>query len=119
MVPAQCTHRVDDPVHVPQFHAVHLSVEFVEVLLDGSIVHPVGFRVSFVEQCQYRIAVSEVWRIFCDIASQFFKVLFQINHLQSVVMLTLKSKKRKTAIFNLIDAIDVDALAKGIINPNT
>ena len=69
MIPAEGTYGVDDPVHVPQLHAVHLPVEFVKVFLDRAIVHPVGFSVSFVEQCQYRVAVPEIRRIFCNIDS--------------------------------------------------
>ena len=88
MISAQGTHRVDYIIHLPQLHAVHLQVEFVEIFLDGAIVHPVGFCVGFIEQYQYRIAVSEIWRIFCDIGSQFLKIVFQSNHLQGVVMLT-------------------------------
>ena len=33
MNPAQETYWVDDPVHLPQIHAVYLSIEFVEVVL--------------------------------------------------------------------------------------
>ena len=59
MISTQNTYRVDDLIHLPQVHAVHLPVEFVEVLFDSTIVHPVGFSVGFVEQCQHRIAVPD------------------------------------------------------------
>ena len=33
VIPAELAHWVDDYVHLPQFHAVHQTVELVEVLL--------------------------------------------------------------------------------------
>ena len=30
MIPAQGTYWVDDPIHLPQFHAVHLPVQLIE-----------------------------------------------------------------------------------------
>ena len=95
MVTAQPANRVDDLIHLPQLHSVHLPIQFVEVFPDRSIIHLVGISVGFVEQCQYRFTVSEVWRIFCDMGSQSLEIVIQANHLQSVVMLTLKSQKRK------------------------
>ena len=95
MIPTQSTHRVDDLIHLPQIHAVHLSVQFVKVLFEASVIHFVGFSIGFVEQYQYGFSVTEILWIFCDIGSQLFKVSFQVNHLQSVVMLTLSALNYK------------------------
>ena len=63
--------------------------------LEDTVVHPVRFCVGFVEQCQYRFPIPKIRRIFCDIGSQFFEIAFQVNHLQSVVMLTLMDPNYK------------------------
>jgi len=36
MISTQSTYRVDDLIHLLDLHSVHLSVEFVEVFLDGT-----------------------------------------------------------------------------------
>ena len=41
VVPAKCTHRVDDSVYLLLSHSAHSFVEFVKVLFDCVIVHSV------------------------------------------------------------------------------
>ena len=38
MIPAQPAHRIDDVVHLPERHSVHLLVELIEVRTDMFIV---------------------------------------------------------------------------------
>ena len=52
MVTAEGGDWIHDFVHLPQRHAVHQLVQFVEILLDLVIVHQIDFIVGFVEHIQ-------------------------------------------------------------------
>ena len=97
MIPAELTDRVDDPIHLLERHSIHLLVEFIEVCANLLIIIGIVFIVALVEHGQDRISVTEVWRIFCDVGSQFLKIDFQINHLQSVGDVTSDSPKAQVA----------------------
>ena len=58
MIPAEFAYRGDDPIHLPQFHAVHQAVKLVEVLLYLLIIVWIVFVVTFVEHGQHRLAIA-------------------------------------------------------------
>ena len=60
VVSAQGTDWVDDFIHLLERHAVHQRIEVIEVLLQLSVIHEVGFCVGFVEHGQDGVSVSEV-----------------------------------------------------------
>ena len=84
VIPAELADRIYNVVHLPQWHPVHLLVELVEVCADLLVVIWAVFVVALVGHGQDRFSIPEVWGILCDISSQFFKVSFQVNHLQSI-----------------------------------
>lgn len=71
------------------------SIFLSEVLFDGVIIHPVVICVGFTKHCQDRVSVTEVRWVLHDVGPQFLKIVFQVNHLQSVVMLTPKCQISK------------------------
>ena len=48
MIPAELADRVDDSIYVPQFHAVHQLVKFIEIIFDLYIIQAVALTVSLV-----------------------------------------------------------------------
>ena len=44
MIPAELTDRIDDVIHLPQGHSVHLLVELIEVRLYLLVVIGIVFR---------------------------------------------------------------------------
>ena len=71
MIPAEPANRIDDLIHLPQRHAIHLLVELVEICTDLLIVVGIVFIVALVEQGQDRFAVPEVGGIRFDMRFQF------------------------------------------------
>ena len=49
MIPAELANRVNDLIHLPQGHSIHLLVKLVEVRTDLFIVVWIVFVVAFVE----------------------------------------------------------------------
>ena len=76
MICTQLTDRVDDLIHLPEGHAVHLPVEFVEVFFDLLIIVRVVLVVALVEQGQNRLAIAVVGWVLLDVGFQGFKELF-------------------------------------------
>ena len=66
MIPAEIAHQVNDLIHLPEQHSVHLLVELIEVLTDLLIVIGIVFFVAFVEQGQDRLAISQVRWMLCN-----------------------------------------------------
>ena len=48
MIPAELADRVDDLIHVPQFHTVHQLIQLLEILFDLGIIQAVALAVSFI-----------------------------------------------------------------------
>ena len=44
MIPAELTDRINNLVHLPQFHAIHQLVKFIEIVFDLGIVKAVALR---------------------------------------------------------------------------
>lgn len=72
MIPAEFTDRVDDLIHLPEGHSVHLLVEGIKIRFDLFVVWVV-FAVAFVEHGQDRFAVTKVWRVLYNVFSQCLK----------------------------------------------
>ena len=96
MIPAESTDRVNDPIHFPQFHAVHGLVQGIEVGLDLPVVHRIHLGIGFVKKCQDRITVAEVWRIVCQAGFELVEIGFQGNTPRKIwVMLPLRYRSFK------------------------
>ena len=74
MITAQGTNRVDDPVHLPQFHAVHGLVQGIEVFLDLFVVHFVDLVVGLVQKSQNGVTIPEVQRVFLYLLFQLLDI---------------------------------------------
>ena len=72
MFPAEGADRINDPIHLPEGHTVHLLVQIGKGCLDRSIVQPVTFAVSVIQHIKDRVAVAVtvVWRMIRHILSQ-------------------------------------------------
>ena len=92
MIPAECTDRVNDPVHLLQLHAVHRLVHFIEICLDLGIVHLICLVVGFIEESQDGLATIHVWRVIRQQGFELVEKRFQGNTSQKIwVMLTWKT----------------------------
>ena len=76
MIPAEFANRVDDLIHLPQGHAVHLPVEFVEVFFDLLVMVRVILVVTLVEHDQDRLTIAVVRRVLFYVCLQGFNELF-------------------------------------------
>ena len=63
MMATKAAHRINDLIHLPQGHAVHLLVEPLEIRLDLLIGHGVDVAVGFVEEAQHRLVISQIQAI--------------------------------------------------------
>lgn len=79
MFPAEGADRVDNTIHVPERHAIHLLVELVEVRADLFVVIGIVFIVALVEHGEDRLAIAVVWWIGFYVGFQKFKIRFQGN----------------------------------------
>ena len=79
MIAAESANRVDDLIHFPQRHAIHLLVELMEVRSYPLIVVGIVFVVALVEHGQDRFAVPKVGWISFDMRFQRFKTGIQNN----------------------------------------
>jgi len=52
MIPAEFAYGINDLIHLPELHPVHLLVELIEVRTDLLVVIGVVFVVAFVEHLQ-------------------------------------------------------------------
>ena len=52
MIPTELTDWVDNPIHLPERHSIHLLVELVEVRTDLFVVIGAVFVVTFVQHSQ-------------------------------------------------------------------
>jgi len=78
MLPAEGADYINDPIHLPEGHPVHLLVQIGKGSFDLSIIQPVAFAVSIVQHIQDRVAVAVtvVWwmirHILLQLGYQFF-----------------------------------------------
>ena len=74
MVAAESAYRIDDLVHLPQRHTVHLLVEIIEIRSYQFLVIWIDFVVAFVEHGLDRFPVHEIGWICFDMRFQFLKI---------------------------------------------
>ena len=53
MIPAELADWVDDSIHLPERHSIHLLVQFVEVLTDLFVIIRAVFKTTFVKGENY------------------------------------------------------------------
>ena len=70
MMPAELTDGIDDLIHLPEGHAVHLPVELIEVFLDLLIIVRVVLVVALVEHGQDRLTIAVVWGMLFNVCFQ-------------------------------------------------
>jgi hypothetical protein len=91
VIPAEFADWIDDLIHFPQGHSVHLLVEFIEVCLDLFVVIRIDFAVAFVEHGQDGVGIAEVEWMGFDVRFYGFQISFQGNTSQKIwVMLHWK-----------------------------
>ena len=96
MIPAEGTDRVNDPIHILQFHAVHGLVQGIEVGLYLPVVHRIHLGVGFVKKGQDRITAAEVWRIVCQAGFELVEIGFHGNTYRKIwVLLPLRCRSFK------------------------
>ena len=78
MITAEGTDWVDDLIHLPQGHTVHLMIKLIEVCTDLLVVIGTVFVVAFVEHGQNRLAITVAGRVLLDVCFQGVKELFHI-----------------------------------------
>ena len=76
VIPAELTDWVDDLIHLPQGHAIHLPVQLVEVFLDLFVVIGIVLVVALVEHGSDRLAIAVVRRVLFYVCLQGFNELF-------------------------------------------
>ena len=52
VVTAEGADWIDNLIHLPERHAIHQLIQFMEILLDLVIIHQVDFIVGFVEHSE-------------------------------------------------------------------
>lgn len=58
MIPTQFAYRIDDLIHLPQGHSVHLPVQLIEICLYLLVVVRIVFVMVFVKHGQVRFPIS-------------------------------------------------------------
>ena len=76
MIMAEFTDWIDNLIHLPQGHSVHLLVELVEVRLYLLIVIGIIFVIAFVEHGQDGLSIAKVRGMHLNIGFQCFKIRF-------------------------------------------
>ena len=79
MVSAEGVNRIEDLIHLPQIHTVHLEVQFVEVCLEPVIVKAVAFAVGFVQLGKYRVTIAETGLLVSSVLLQYIIKFVDIN----------------------------------------
>ena len=79
MVPAEGADGIQNVVHLPQVHAVHVAVKLIEARLDPVIVQAVAFAVGFVQQGKHSVAAAEVRLVGSDVLLQYIIKLVHID----------------------------------------
>ena len=79
MDPTERTNRIQNPVHLVQFHTVHLAVQFFKGCLDLGIFHLVAFAISLVQHSKHRIPVADVRLVLGDIPAQYIIKVLNID----------------------------------------
>ena len=87
MIPAKRTDRINDPIHLPQIHAVHLSVQFFKVRFGLGIIQSVILAICLIQQRQHRVPIPKIGHIPRN-------MLFQ--HLNDILHIYLQDSMKKT-----------------------
>ena len=77
MIPAELTDRIDDVIHLPQGHPVHLLVKLIEVCLYLLIIIWIVLVVAFVEHSQNRLPIAKVRWMGFNVRFNSFQKCFQ------------------------------------------
>jgi len=82
MLPAEGADHINDPIHLPEGHIMHLLVQIGKGCFDFSIVQPVAFTVPVVQHIQDRVAVAVtvVWWMIRHILPQLKFQFFHKHH---------------------------------------
>ena len=67
VVAAEGADRIHDFVHLPERHAIHQLIQFMEILLDLVIIHQIDFVVGFVEHVQNGLGRLVRELLFCQL----------------------------------------------------
>ena len=81
MIPAEPTDRINDAVHLPERHPIHLLVELIEVRTDLLVVIGIVFVVAFIEHRQNGVTIPKVRWMLRNMLFQGFQELFHYYHL--------------------------------------
>ena len=76
MIPAEGADGVDYFVYLPKGLSVHCTVEFIEVLADGFVVHAVELGIAFIDHLQNGFTVIQIRLLGENIVPQGFKIGF-------------------------------------------
>ena len=77
MIPAEFTDWVDNLIHLPERHSVHLLVELIEVRAVLFVIVGIVFVVALVKHGEDRLTITEIRRLGFDIGFQSVKISFQ------------------------------------------
>jgi len=80
MITAEGADGIDHLVHFPQWHAIHLLVQRIEVCFDLVVVIRVPFIMTVVQHFQDGVRFAKVWRIPLNMLFQNFKIGFHKHH---------------------------------------
>ena len=96
MVTAQFADWIDDLIHLPKRHPIHLLVELIEICLYLLVVIGIVFVMALIEHSQNRLSIPEIRWMGFDLGFQGLKKCFQGNTSQRIwVMLPWKTANYK------------------------
>ena len=78
VIPAELAYWVDDPIHLPQLHAVHQAIELIEIHLYLLVIVWIAFVVAFIEHSQNRLPIPIIGWMCINIDFQFLKIWIHI-----------------------------------------
>ena len=78
MLPAEGADHINDPIHLPEGHTMHLLVQIGKGCFDLSIIQSVAFAVSVVQHIQDGMAVTIaiIGRMICHMLPQLGLLVF-------------------------------------------
>ena len=76
MITAEGTDRIDNLIHLPERHPIHLLVQLIEVCFNLLVVIGTVFVVAFIEHSQNRFTITVVGWVLLNVGFQGFKELF-------------------------------------------
>ena len=73
MISTEFTDWVDNLIHLPQGHTVHLLIKFIEVRFNLLVVIGIVLVVAFIEHGECRLTVAIVGWMLLDMGFQYFE----------------------------------------------